>query len=71
MLVASVDDEQSEAELAEVKTQVKMIFRRLDRNSEPQASIQSGRFTLQYDFPFPPPYHFQLILTSHALIATS
>ena len=60
MLVASVDDEQSEAELAEVKTQVKMIFRRLDRNSEPQASIQSGRFTLQYASPLlsPPPISY-------------
>ncbi|KAI9822240.1 MAG: SNAP receptor [Thelocarpon impressellum] len=48
MLAASVDDEQAEAELSEIKTQVKMIFRRLDRNSEPQASIQSGQYTLHY-----------------------
>ncbi|KAI9831967.1 MAG: SNAP receptor [Phylliscum demangeonii] len=48
MLVASVDDEQSENELAEVKTQVKMIFRRLNQNSEPQASIESGAYNLHY-----------------------
>ncbi|KAI9808749.1 MAG: hypothetical protein M1825_003901 [Sarcosagium campestre] len=48
MLAASVDDEQSEAELAEVKQQVKMIFRRLNKNSEPQATIESGPFTLHY-----------------------
>ncbi|KAI9669819.1 MAG: SNAP receptor [Caeruleum heppii] len=38
----------SEAELAEIKTQVKMIFRRLNRNAEPQASIESGPFTIHY-----------------------
>ncbi|KAI9718873.1 MAG: hypothetical protein M1812_003757 [Candelaria pacifica] len=50
MLAASVDDEQgqSEAELADIKSQVKIIFRRLDRNSEPRASIESGKFTLHY-----------------------
>ncbi|KAI9742072.1 MAG: SNAP receptor [Cirrosporium novae-zelandiae] len=48
MLAASVDDEQAEAQLAEVKGQAKMIFRRLNRNSEPQASIESGQYTLHY-----------------------
>ncbi|KAI9763976.1 MAG: SNAP receptor [Candelina submexicana] len=48
MLAASVDDEQSEAELSDIKSQVKIIFRRLDRNSEPRASIESGKFTLHY-----------------------
>lgn len=48
MLAASVDDEQIESELAEVKSQAKMIFRRLNRNSEPQASIESGQYTLHY-----------------------
>ncbi|KAI9802797.1 MAG: SNAP receptor [Piccolia ochrophora] len=38
----------AESELAEVKQQVKMIFRRLNKNSEPQASIESGPFTLHY-----------------------
>jgi vesicle transport protein SEC22 len=47
MLAASVDDEQAEQELAEVKTQCKMIYRRLNRNAEPQASIESGQYTLQ------------------------
>ena len=48
MLAASVDDEQVETELSEVKSQVKQVFRRLNRNSEPQASIESGRYTLHY-----------------------
>ncbi|KAK5631172.1 hypothetical protein RRF57_006887 [Xylaria bambusicola] len=46
MLCASVDDEQSEPSLAEVKSQIKLILRRLNRNSEPQASIESGNYTL-------------------------
>jgi hypothetical protein len=40
--------EQSESELAEIKQQAKMIFRRLNRNSEPLATIESGQYTLQY-----------------------
>jgi len=48
MLAASVDDEQSEQELRDIKAKVKEIFRRLSRNSEPQASIESGPYTLQY-----------------------
>lgn len=48
MLVASVDDEQSEIELAEAKKHVKMIFMRLDRNSEPQASIETGNYIIHY-----------------------
>ena len=48
MLAASVDDEQVETELSEVKSQVKQVFRRLNRNSEPQASIEPGRYTLHY-----------------------
>ncbi|KAL4999107.1 Longin-like domain-containing protein [Aspergillus recurvatus] len=48
MLAASVDDEQAETELSEIKTQAKMIFRRLSRNSAPQASIESGQYNLQY-----------------------
>ncbi|KAI9884528.1 MAG: Vacuolar protein sorting-associated protein 55 [Watsoniomyces obsoletus] len=42
------DDEQSETELAEVKQQVKQIFRRVSRSSEPQASIESGQYQLHY-----------------------
>ncbi|KAL3430367.1 Longin-like domain-containing protein [Aspergillus tetrazonus] len=48
MLAASVDDEQAETELSEIKTQAKMIFRRLSRNSAPQASIESGQYNLHY-----------------------
>ena len=63
MLAASVDDEQvsslamlvnalanliqAEVELSEIKSQAKMIFRRLSRNSAPQASIESGQYNLQ------------------------
>lgn len=48
MLCASVDSEQDESALSEVKSQVKMILRKLNRNSEPQASIESGPHTLHY-----------------------
>ncbi|RDW83872.1 SNAP receptor SEC22 [Aspergillus mulundensis] len=48
MLAASVDDEQSETQLSEIKGQAKMIFRRLSRNSAPQASIESGQYNLHY-----------------------
>ncbi|KAJ5519228.1 hypothetical protein N7453_001650 [Penicillium expansum] len=48
MLAASVDDEQAESELSEIKGQAKMIFRRLNRNSAPQASIESGQYSLHY-----------------------
>jgi len=45
-LAASVDDD--EAELGEVKQQTKMIFRRLNQNSEPRASIETGQYTIHY-----------------------
>ncbi len=48
LLAATVDDEQAETELAEPKANAKMIIRRLNRNSEPQASIEAGKHTLQY-----------------------
>ncbi|KAK1760764.1 Longin-like domain-containing protein [Echria macrotheca] len=48
MLCASVDDTQTESALAEVKSQVKIILRRLNRNSEPQASIESGAYSVHY-----------------------
>ena len=48
LLAATVDDEQAEAELADPKANAKMIIRRLNRNSEPQASIEAGKYTLQY-----------------------
>lgn len=48
LLAATVDDEQAETELADPKANAKMIIRRLNRNSEPQASIEAGKYTLQY-----------------------
>jgi vesicle transport protein SEC22 len=48
ILTASVDDGQEDAEFAEVKSKVKLVQRRLNRNSEPQASIESGSYTYQY-----------------------
>jgi vesicle transport protein SEC22 len=48
MLCASVDDSETEQALSEVKSQVKLILRRLSRTSEPQASIESGPYTLHY-----------------------
>ncbi|KAF2097060.1 vesicle transporter SEC22 [Rhizodiscina lignyota] len=48
VLAASVDDEQSEAELVDIKTKVKQLLRRVNRNSEPQATIESGQFTIHY-----------------------
>jgi hypothetical protein len=41
---------QTENALQEVKGQVKMVLRRITRNSEPQASIESGPFTIQLVF---------------------
>lgn len=48
MLCASVDDSETERTLSEVKSQIKLILRRLSRTSEPQASIESGAYTLHY-----------------------
>jgi vesicle transport protein SEC22 len=48
MLCASIDDDQTENSLHEVKGQIKQILRRLNRNSEPQASIECGQFTIHY-----------------------
>lgn len=36
------------AEFNEVKGKVKLVQRRLNRNAEPQASIESGNYTYQY-----------------------
>jgi len=38
---------QTEAELSEPKSNAKMVIRRLNRNSEPQATIEAGKYTLQ------------------------
>jgi len=47
-LSASVDDEQTEQALQEHKQQAKLIFRRINPNSEPRCSIESGAYTLHY-----------------------
>jgi len=46
-LCASVDDAADDASLAEVKTQVKQLLRKLTRNSEPQASIETNQHNIQ------------------------
>ncbi|KAJ8654288.1 hypothetical protein O0I10_010110 [Lichtheimia ornata] len=47
-LAASMDDEQVETELAEYKGQAKTIFKRLNVNSEPRCSIESGHYVFHY-----------------------
>lgn len=47
-LCASVDDEQADTALQDVKGQVRLVLRRLNRNSEPEASIECGQYTLHY-----------------------
>jgi vesicle transport protein SEC22 len=48
ILTASVDEGDETPEFNEVKGKVKLVLRRLNRNSEPQASIESGSYTYQY-----------------------
>lgn len=48
ILTASVDEGEADAEFNEVKNKVKLVLRRLNRNSEPQASIESGSYTYHY-----------------------
>jgi vesicle transport protein SEC22 len=56
MLYASVDDENPDVAVEEVKSQVRQVLRKLNRNSEPQVTIECGQFHLQYiPFPHPPP----------------
>ncbi|KAI9314645.1 Longin-like domain-containing protein [Dichotomocladium elegans] len=47
-LAASMDDEQVEIELADYKGQAKSIFKRLNVNSEPRCSIESGLYVFHY-----------------------
>ncbi|KAJ2553228.1 SNAP receptor [Coemansia sp. RSA 1933] len=47
-LAASMDDEQAESELAEYKSQAKAIFKKLNAQSEPVCSIESGPYYLHY-----------------------
>lgn len=46
-----LDASQSDVELTEPKQNAKMVIRRLNRNSEPQASIEAGQYTLQSVLP--------------------
>ncbi|KZZ92272.1 protein transport protein sec22 [Ascosphaera apis ARSEF 7405] len=48
MLAASVDNEHDEAQLSNIKRHAKLVLRRLTRNSEKQASIESGDYTVHY-----------------------
>lgn len=43
----SADANQTEKALTEYKQQSKLVFRRLNANSEPACSIESGQYTLQ------------------------
>ncbi|KAJ2161493.1 SNAP receptor [Coemansia sp. RSA 552] len=47
-LAASMDDEQAESELAGYKSQAKAIFKKLNTQSEPMCSIESGPYYLHY-----------------------
>ncbi|KAI8381596.1 Longin-like domain-containing protein [Radiomyces spectabilis] len=47
-LAASMDDQQVETELADYKGQAKTVFKRLNANSEPRCSIESGNYVLHY-----------------------
>ncbi|KAI8322307.1 snare-like protein [Martensiomyces pterosporus] len=47
-LAASMDDEQAESELAGYKSQAKAIFKKLNLQSEPMCSIESGPYYLHY-----------------------
>lgn len=46
-LAQSVDDDQTDRELGEVKQQSKLIIKRLTPTSENRCSIESARYTLQ------------------------
>ncbi|KAF2432258.1 transport protein-like protein sec22 [Tothia fuscella] len=49
ILAASVDpEEQSQSALSDIKTKVKQITRRLDRNSATEATIESGQYSVHY-----------------------
>jgi len=52
MLCASVDEEQDEQALSEVKSQARQVLRKLGKNSEPQASIEARDHTVQWVFVF-------------------
>jgi hypothetical protein len=50
VLVASVDDRQMQ-ELGDLKQNVRSIIKKLTPNSEPRASIESAKHSIQYASP--------------------
>lgn len=48
ILAASVDEGEEDAEFNEAKSKVKLVLRRLSRDSEPQATIDSGSYAYHY-----------------------
>jgi vesicle transport protein SEC22 len=46
ILVASVDDQQI-AEVGELKQQIRQVVKRITPSSEPRASIESNKYTMQ------------------------
>lgn len=46
-LVASVDDAQAQ-ELGELKGNIRQVIKKLTPNSEPRASIESAKYSIQY-----------------------
>lgn len=46
ILVASVDDQQAQ-ELGELKSQIRQVVKRITPSSEPRASIESSKYTMQ------------------------
>lgn len=48
MLAASVEDQQSESEITEIKGQQRQILRRMTNTTEPRAAIETGNFKLHY-----------------------
>lgn len=47
LLAASSDEHEGNAELNDVKGKLKIVLRRMNRNTEPQGSVESGKYTYQ------------------------
>jgi hypothetical protein len=47
ILAASIDDEQSESDLLDIKAKVKKLTRVFNSNSATEASIESDQYTIQ------------------------
>jgi vesicle transport protein SEC22 len=56
ILTASVDEGEESAEFNEVKSKLKLVLRRMNRNSEPQGSVESGSYIYQYALASPALY---------------